>query len=60
MTETPRSLTPTQLDAYLAFTEVGSLLRPAVEAQLATRAASATCSSSSWRGSATPRTATCA
>lgn len=34
MTETPRSLTPTQLDAYLAFTEVGSLLRPAVEAQL--------------------------
>jgi len=34
MTETPRSLTPTQLDAYLAFTEVGSLLRPAVEVQL--------------------------
>jgi DNA-binding MarR family transcriptional regulator len=34
MPETPRSLTPIQLDAYLAFTEVGSLLRPAVEAQL--------------------------
>ncbi|MBF4618639.1 MarR family transcriptional regulator [Clavibacter sp. VKM Ac-2873] len=34
MTPAPRSLTPTQLDAYLAFTEVGSLLRPAVEAQL--------------------------
>jgi DNA-binding MarR family transcriptional regulator len=34
MTESPRSLTPTQLGAYLAFTEVGSLLRPAVEKQL--------------------------
>jgi DNA-binding MarR family transcriptional regulator len=34
MTETPRSLTPAQLGAYLAFTEVGSLLRPAVEKQL--------------------------
>jgi DNA-binding MarR family transcriptional regulator len=34
MTDAPRSLTPTQLGAYLAFTEVGSLLRPAVEAQL--------------------------
>lgn len=34
MTNTPRSLTPTQLAAYLAFTEVGSLLRPAVETQL--------------------------
>lgn len=34
MTETPQSLTPTQLGAYFAFTEVGSLLRPAVEKQL--------------------------
>ncbi|MDN3310932.1 MarR family transcriptional regulator [Microbacterium oryzae] len=34
MTDAPRSLTPTQLTAYLAFTEAGSLLRPAVEAQL--------------------------
>ncbi|MGO4533819.1 MarR family winged helix-turn-helix transcriptional regulator [Leifsonia sp. 2MCAF36] len=34
MTETPASLTPTQLSAYFAFTEVGSLLRPAVEKQL--------------------------
>ncbi|MFG6443930.1 MarR family winged helix-turn-helix transcriptional regulator [Microbacterium sp. P06] len=34
MTETPATLTPTQLSAYLAFTEVGSLLRPAVEKQL--------------------------
>ncbi|MDF2554295.1 MAG: MarR family transcriptional regulator, partial [Microbacterium sp.] len=34
MTNAPRSLTSTQLEAYLAFTEVGSLLRPAVEAQL--------------------------
>lgn len=30
----PASLTPTQLRAYLAFTEVGALLRPAVEKQL--------------------------
>jgi DNA-binding MarR family transcriptional regulator len=34
MTTAARSLTPTQLEAYLAFTEVGSLLRPAVEKQL--------------------------
>jgi DNA-binding MarR family transcriptional regulator len=34
MTETPVALTPMQLSAYLAFTEVGSLLRPAVEKQL--------------------------
>lgn len=34
MTETPPSLTPTQLGAYFAFTEVSSLLRPAVEQQL--------------------------
>lgn len=34
MTKTPPALTPTQLSAYLAFTEVGSLLRPAVERQL--------------------------
>jgi DNA-binding MarR family transcriptional regulator len=34
MTQTPVALTPTQLSAYLAFTEVGSLLRPAVEKQL--------------------------
>jgi DNA-binding MarR family transcriptional regulator len=34
MTTAPLRLTPTQLDAYLAFTEVGSLLRPAVEKQL--------------------------
>ena len=33
-TERPAALTPTQLTAYLAFTEVGSLLRPAVERQL--------------------------
>ncbi|NRG41106.1 MarR family transcriptional regulator [Rathayibacter sp. VKM Ac-2835] len=31
---TDAALTPTQLSAYLAFTEVGSLLRPAVEQQL--------------------------
>jgi DNA-binding MarR family transcriptional regulator len=34
MTETPASLTPTQLGAYFAFTEVSSLLRHAVEQQL--------------------------
>jgi len=34
MTETPAALTSTQLGAYLAFTEVGALLRPAVERQL--------------------------
>jgi DNA-binding MarR family transcriptional regulator len=34
MTETSASLTPTQLGAYFAFTEVSSLLRPAVEQQL--------------------------
>ncbi|PZO60013.1 MAG: MarR family transcriptional regulator [Leifsonia xyli] len=34
MTETPTALTPTQLGAYFAFTEVGALLRPAVEKQL--------------------------
>ncbi|MFZ6992579.1 MarR family winged helix-turn-helix transcriptional regulator [Curtobacterium sp. RRHDQ66] len=34
MPETPAALTPTQLGAYLAFTEVGALLRPAVERQL--------------------------
>ncbi|NDK31811.1 MarR family winged helix-turn-helix transcriptional regulator [Nesterenkonia haasae] len=34
MTDTPVSLTPTQLSAYFAFTEVSSLLRPAVEKQL--------------------------
>ncbi|MEO7015904.1 MAG: MarR family transcriptional regulator [Leifsonia sp.] len=34
MTETPASLTPTQLAAYFAFTEVSGLIRPAVEQQL--------------------------
>lgn len=34
MSGSPASLTPTQLSAYLAFTEVGSLLRPAIEQQL--------------------------
>lgn len=34
MSETPASLTPTELGAYFAFTEVSSLLRPAVEQQL--------------------------
>ncbi|BDZ48517.1 MarR family transcriptional regulator [Frondihabitans sucicola] len=34
MTETPASLTSTQLGAYFAFTEVSSLLRHAVEKQL--------------------------
>ncbi|WP_104179742.1 MarR family winged helix-turn-helix transcriptional regulator [Arthrobacter sp. B0490] len=34
MTEIPAPLTPTQLQAYFAFTEVSSLLRPAVEKQL--------------------------
>ncbi len=34
MTDTPQALTPTQLRAYFAFTEVSSLLRPAVEKQL--------------------------
>lgn len=34
MTTTPPALTPTQLRAYLAFTEIGALLRPAVERQL--------------------------
>ncbi|WP_144763184.1 MarR family winged helix-turn-helix transcriptional regulator [Curtobacterium sp. 9128] len=34
MTEPVRSLTPAQLGAYLSFTEVGALLRPAVERQL--------------------------
>lgn len=34
MSDAPAALTPTQLSAYLAFTEVGSLLRPAVEKQL--------------------------
>ena len=34
MSGTPAALTPTQLHAYLAFTEVSALLRPAVEKQL--------------------------
>jgi DNA-binding MarR family transcriptional regulator len=34
MDSTPSSLTPTQLGAYFAFTEVSSLLRHAVEQQL--------------------------
>jgi DNA-binding MarR family transcriptional regulator len=34
MPEQPASLTPAQLGAYLAFTEVSALLRPAVEHQL--------------------------
>lgn len=34
MTDAPKSLTPTQLGAYFAFTEVSSLLRHAVERQL--------------------------
>lgn len=34
MDENPAALTPTQLGAYFAFTEVGSLLRHAVEKQL--------------------------
>lgn len=34
MTDQPAALTPTQLDAYFALTEVSSLLRPAVEQQL--------------------------
>lgn len=34
MTEQPAFLTPTQLSAYFALTEVSSLLRPAVEKQL--------------------------
>lgn len=34
MSGSPASLTPTQLSAYFAFTEVGSLLRPAIEQQL--------------------------
>src|SRR6478735_4860716 len=34
MTETPPDLTPTQLRAYFAFTEVSSLLKHAVEKQL--------------------------
>ena len=34
MTEQPVSLTPAQLSAYFALTEVSSLLRPAVEKQL--------------------------
>ena len=34
MTDAPAALTPSQLTAYLAFTDVSSLLRPAVEKQL--------------------------
>jgi len=34
MTHAPTSLTPTQLQAYFAFTEVSALVRPAVEKQL--------------------------
>ena len=34
MTSPPSALTPTQLGAYLSFTEVAALLRPAVEQQL--------------------------
>ncbi len=34
MTPPPSALTRTQLDAYLSFTEVAALLRPAVEQQL--------------------------
>ena len=34
MSATPDALTPTQLRAYFALTEVGNLLRPAVEKQL--------------------------
>ncbi|MGK9148088.1 MarR family transcriptional regulator [Plantibacter flavus] len=34
MADSSPSLTPTQLDAYLSFTEVGALLRPTVERQL--------------------------
>ncbi|OIH92975.1 MULTISPECIES: MarR family winged helix-turn-helix transcriptional regulator [unclassified Curtobacterium] len=34
MDDTPRTLTATELQAYFAFTEVGSLLRHAVEQQL--------------------------
>ena len=34
MAPPPSALTPTQLGAYLSFTEVAALLRPAVEQQL--------------------------
>jgi DNA-binding MarR family transcriptional regulator len=34
MSEEPAALTPTQLGAYFAFTEVSALLRPVVEQQL--------------------------
>jgi DNA-binding MarR family transcriptional regulator len=34
MTHAPTTLTPTQLQAYFAFTEVSALVRPAVEKQL--------------------------
>lgn len=34
MTDSPSALTPTQLAAYFAFTEVSALLRPSVEKQL--------------------------
>ncbi|MGN8048851.1 MarR family winged helix-turn-helix transcriptional regulator [Curtobacterium sp. 22159] len=34
MSGTPAALTPTQLHAYFAFTDVSALLRPAVEKQL--------------------------
>ncbi|WP_065964154.1 MarR family transcriptional regulator [Curtobacterium sp. UCD-KPL2560] len=34
MADSPAALTPTELDAYLAFTDVSALLRPAVEQQL--------------------------
>jgi DNA-binding MarR family transcriptional regulator len=34
MSEEPTALTPTQLGAYFAFTEVSALVRPAVEKQL--------------------------
>lgn len=34
MSDTPTALTPTQLGAYFALTEVSALLRPAVEKQL--------------------------
>ncbi len=59
MSGTPSSLTPTQLRAYLAFTEVSALLRPSVEQQLKDAAGCRTCSSSCWPDSATPPTATC-
>ncbi len=59
MVSPPSALTPTQLGAYLSFTEVAALLRPAVEQQLRDAGELSTCSSSCSPGWAMRRTGGC-